>query len=1066
MPNFYSKFSRFSLFFFLLVSGLASGQLSNFDFGVAPTSETCTGNGSVAFTVANTTPGASMLFSIYLLPDTTTPITVTSESDFEGLTSGNYLAVATQTLNGDTGTQNENFTIENDIESLFYTISTELGECQLSMNIIVNVETGHPAFYEILSGPVTFGPQPSNIFNVTQGGTYLIRVTDECGEALVQTHTFVFSPGTSLPFSANATTETVGCNLIEVNQTFTTVGVFAYPLQVVYTVYPPSGDPVTNTFEVETGGTNTVTIVQGLTLQANETYSYSIVVTDACGHIYDDEGKVENDPQEPLVSPSEVTCTSTSYTLYYASAGTIIAAPEAYPGTLPFVLTMTGEDSFLMQGLPAGSYTILALDLCGNEHEVDFIVEPIVANDPQTSIQLGCSPGFASIYIRAFEGVETIEMIAAPPTYPYPLPYTLNAFLDASDALRLSNLPEGSYTFHIVNTCGMEWTFSVYVPGLVYEASINPIQHCGSFDLEVNYTDNSTSGITFWLQKYNPVTGNWQHPVTGQVYNQNTAITLGNALPIQGGMNLNLLFTGHLRVVSYRLNFSTIEAERHCINVLGEFDILSAPVIDDAYSFSCNGTTFDVVVDAHGMDPLQYQITTYNSGPFVVDNGDSNLFTGLQPGTYNFRVEDVCGNIANRLFEISEPYAMEIVGQSSICEGSTAAISVPDYSFLSYSWYMDNPDEVLSTSASLEIPNISADDLGTYYVHIFTNNPESCIDLTLQYTIDAINPIARAGDDSSETYCGNPGNMDLSTFLGGDFQPGGTWSETTSSGTFSIDSWDATSVAPGTYVFVYTQTSECSPNDISVHSFTINPAPENPVAFIEQDVCQQGDLQLLSTTIPGAAYQWTGPNGFTSAEQNPVIVDATSANNGTYSVQAFIGDCPSQIATLEIVLAELPSFTLSASCEDNRMMIAAPNDTAEEFTYAWTGPNGFTSSQNPADITGNAPGDYSLTVTNAAGCTATSGLNVPVTMCQIPKGVSVNGDGANDTWNLGGFGDGLKVKIFNRYGMVVFEMNDYVNQWHGQCKDGSLLPSATYYYYIQDAVGEEKTGWVYLLRNE
>ena len=81
----------------------------------------------------------------------------------------------------------------------------------------------------------------------------------------------------------------------------------------------------------------------------------------------------------------------------------------------------------------------------------------------------------------------------------------------------------------------------------------------------------------------------------------------------------------------------------------------------------------------------------------------------------------------------------------------------------------------------------------------------------------------------------------------------------------------------------------------------------------------------------------------------------------------------------------------------------------------------------------------------------------------VTGGVSPNDDSRNDTWYLVGM-DIQKVKIFNRYGTEVYEQNDYSDQWYGQSKNGKLLPTATYYYYIKFNSGQEKTGWVYLNR--
>jgi hypothetical protein len=49
----------------------------------------------------------------------------------------------------------------------------------------------------------------------------------------------------------------------------------------------------------------------------------------------------------------------------------------------------------------------------------------------------------------------------------------------------------------------------------------------------------------------------------------------------------------------------------------------------------------------------------------------------------------------------------------------------------------------------------------------------------------------------------------------------------------------------------------------------------SPVASNDGPICDAigASLHLYASTIIDATYQWTGPNGFTSTEQNPVITD-------------------------------------------------------------------------------------------------------------------------------------------------------------------------------------------------
>jgi len=57
-----------------------------------------------------------------------------------------------------------------------------------------------------------------------------------------------------------------------------------------------------------------------------------------------------------------------------------------------------------------------------------------------------------------------------------------------------------------------------------------------------------------------------------------------------------------------------------------------------------------------------------------------------------------------------------------------------------------------------------------------------------------------------------------------------------------------------------------------------------PTALNGGPYCAGSTISLWAPTFSGATYSWTGPNGFTSADQNPTIPGATAANAGTYSV--------------------------------------------------------------------------------------------------------------------------------------------------------------------------------------
>jgi trimeric autotransporter adhesin len=130
----------------------------------------------------------------------------------------------------------------------------------------------------------------------------------------------------------------------------------------------------------------------------------------------------------------------------------------------------------------------------------------------------------------------------------------------------------------------------------------------------------------------------------------------------------------------------------------------------------------------------------------------------------------------------------------------------------------------------------------------------------------------------------------------------------------------------------------------------------------------------LSATASGAvtAWAWTGPNGFTSALQNPVVnaggqyvVTATLSSGCTVSSTITVAankTAPDIMATGGS-LACLPGITLNV------------NSSVSGATYSWAGPNGFTSTAKSPTV--STAGTYTATVTNPAnGCTASQAVTV------------------------------------------------------------------------------------------
>ena len=102
-------------------------------------------------------------------------------------------------------------------------------------------------------------------------------------------------------------------------------------------------------------------------------------------------------------------------------------------------------------------------------------------------------------------------------------------------------------------------------------------------------------------------------------------------------------------------------------------------------------------------------------------------------------------------------------------------------------------------------------------------------------------------------------------------------------------------------------------------------------------------------------------------------------------------------------------------------------------------------------------------VINSNGCSAEANENVTFFYCEIPRGISPNGDNKNDFFDLSNLHVN-KLEIFNRYGMKIYTKSNYKKEWNGTTDGGQELPDATYFYVIEFESGKTKTGWVYLIR--
>jgi gliding motility-associated-like protein len=206
----------------------------------------------------------------------------------------------------------------------------------------------------------------------------------------------------------------------------------------------------------------------------------------------------------------------------------------------------------------------------------------------------------------------------------------------------------------------------------------------------------------------------------------------------------------------------------------------------------------------------------------------------------------------------------------------------------------------------------------------------------------------------------------------------------------------------------------------------------------------------ITAVISGGAipftFQWS--NGATSQ-------DIAGLCAGSYTLT--VTDASGNSAISSITLNEAPPFALAyitTSPTDyvtsDGAIAVVVNGGTPPYTYEWTGPaTGSTASLN------NVPaGTYTIEITDAAGCTIRDSEQLlpelDIDCYTATKVFTPNQDGRNDYFIIACVLDfENQLYIFNRFGGLVYETDDYQNNWEGVDQDGQPVPDGGYHWVLE-----------------
>ena len=227
-----------------------------------------------------------------------------------------------------------------------------------------------------------------------------------------------------------------------------------------------------------------------------------------------------------------------------------------------------------------------------------------------------------------------------------------------------------------------------------------------------------------------------------------------------------------------------------------------------------------------------------------------------------------------------------------------------------------------------------------------------------------------------------------------------------------------------------------------------------PLAFIRSTspvLCLGVPLTLDAGNAGNSSYEWS-LDGKKLNEASPQI-DTKSPGLYAVLVRDEVNGCRAtdsiriEEETIQVVLPEEMTIKRGESVTLQAQVVSK----ASSITYAWFPTVGLS---NPADSMPVALPDqsteYILQVETPGGCQATDSLRLTIIdRIFLPDAFSPNGDGINDVFTIQN-GQSLveTIRIYNRWGQVVFTSTGYGIPWNGYYDD-ELVPRGMYNYIIK-----------------
>ena len=471
-----------------------------------------------------------------------------------------------------------------------------------------------------------------------------------------------------------------------------------------------------------------------------------------------------------------------------------------------------------------------------------------------------------------------------------------------------------------------------------------------------------------------------------------------------------------------------------CTTPTGSINITSPTGANIQYSL--DGITYQSAATFSGLAPGSYSVYAMDNTTFCVSNSTSFTVNNA-PATPTVPV----------IGTITQPTC-------TVSTGSIALSGLP----ASGTWTVTGSPSgsATGTGTTTTISGLAA---GTSYTFTVTN------DLGCTSSASASGVLNAQPSTPSAPVLGTVTQPDCTTPTGSVALSGlpasGTWTVTgspsgslTSTGTTGT----VTGLAPGSsYTFTVTNVDGCTSTTSAAVVINSLPAgPSAPTGTVTQPTCivTTGTIEVtapignFSYSIDGTNFQSSATFASVAPASYTLIVqDDNTGCTTTSTTQVVVDPVPSAeeiTVDSDNSIAEGQSITINASGNGS---------------ISWdNGDNGSPISVSPLITT-----TYCATLTDANGCTDSDCITITVNsvpvVCGdffIPTAFSPNGDNTNNSFGVSinlDCVESIDVKVFDRWGEVVFETTDAAQRWDGTYKTKELDP-AVFVYVIRIKTSE------------